>query len=253
MSDGKLTTLRDISIHSPATISIELSYINSLFLTPDAEINFGNGNTQLMSSATIQNGNVIWQNITLGFGDIGIKIEEPENSTGIPRRRLVALLPIITIKPQQVSYAKPDVVWTISTNQTWQRPSGCGSAYPTSASTQPDALFKSSSPRDVALLAQLNGSSIGKANAYIKFADGNSTGSLIKPFIIVDGIDFGSYTLQYTDATVTNTTESSNKVIRYGDVGWDVLQTGTDEAKLDPNDASDRDFLQNYPVLFLST
>jgi Secretion system C-terminal sorting domain len=250
VSNGKLVALRDITIHTSVTIKVPQSFITGLGLSPNATIDF-DGTLRLVSSATIEGNNAVWRNVTLSFGNKVFNIRQVEiNQDGAEESRLMYVFPIITVKQPQLPYQKPDKVWTISTTQTWQRPSHLNSVYPSNASSATDALFKSNSARDVALLAQLNSSSIGKANAYIKFGNGNTTGRLVKPFIIIDGIDFGSYSMQYTDNSVDNPTDITNKIIRYGDVGWDLLQMGTDESKLDPDDPSDREFLQNYPVMF---
>jgi hypothetical protein len=219
-TNGALQTFRSVTIYNPVVYALPANLITTLGSAASVDFKDGQGFRPL-------NGQRNW-NINYG-SNVGEKILEfrngPNDDTPVKTR--------ITIKTPQRPYVAPDRIWRITTTETWSRPSSCQNAYPASVSTTlPLALFRNT-PFDQQLLAQLNGSAAGTANAYIRFGRENGVPRtfLSRPIIVLDGIDFGSYTAQIEDASLTNTQNFESRVIRHGDTGWDILWTGTEESK----------------------
>jgi hypothetical protein len=128
----------------------------------------------------------------------------------------------IDIKEPQagVNYNSPDAIWHVTHTESYT-PVCEAAAYP------------DRSERPIA----------GMADAYIKYGAGHN-GKLVRPIILVDGIDFD--TDQYTDPT------ASNQVIRHGSTGWDILSMGMEDSKLDEpeNGVNDYETFGYYPTTF---
>jgi Secretion system C-terminal sorting domain len=218
-NNGSLLTFRSVTIHNPVTYVFPANLISTLGANALVDLGDGQGNRPL-------NGQSTW---TINYASAGAKDitfrTNPNDQFPVKTK--------ITIKTPQRAYVAPDRIWRITTNQTWSRPSSCANAYPTTTSaTLPLPIFRNTSFDDQ-LLNTLNGSAAGSANAYIKFGKENGVARtyLSRPVIVLDGIDFGSYTFQLEDATLANTSNFESKVIRHGDTGWDILWTGTEESK----------------------
>ncbi len=110
----------------------------------------------------------------------------------------------IHIKEQNANYVAPDVVWKITINKVISGIPNCN----TNGSTL--------------------STSDGTAHAYIKYGAGHT--SLVKPIIFVDGLDLGD------DVVIDPQIAGSEKVIRHGGTGWDVLITGAEESFLEQGD-----------------
>jgi hypothetical protein len=225
----RLQTFRSSIIYNPVVYSLPQTFINDF---PNGQIDFGDGNG-FVSLGTQTTRSITYPN----FSEKVIKIKETSAVVDAEAKTLVR----VNVKQQIATYAKPDEVWTVGVQSgvSWTRPTSCANAFPLTSTD-----FNSEQR------TAFNDGSIGKANVYIKYGkeNGVSRTRLARPIIFIDGIDFSSYQYKITDNSINNTTEPTNKVIRYGDTGWDVLWTGTDESKLDgPND---REVFGNYPTAF---
>ena len=222
----RLQTFRSSTIYNPVAYSLPQTFISAF---PNGQIDFGDGNGFVpVGTQTTR---------VINYSSFNEKIIRLNTGVAGAAIRNVAR---ISVKQQIAAYAKPDEVWTVGVKAgvSWTRPSSCANAYPV------NPLFNTEQT------TAFNDGSIGKANVYIKYGkeNGVSRTRLARPIIFIDGIDFDSYNFKITDNAVNNTTESTNKVIRYGSTGWDVLWTGTEESKLDgPND---REVFGNYPAAF---
>jgi hypothetical protein len=117
-------------------------------------------------------------------------------------------------------YESPDVILEITTDKTFEPP--CPTAYESGS--------------------EYLTNTIGKANAYIRYAPGHT--QLVKPLIFVDGIDFS--TKKFIDP---NHGSGSGAVVRYGAQGWDVITMGSSESIISTADGDYSEF-QYYPTAF---
>jgi hypothetical protein len=225
----RLQTFRSSIIFNPVVYSLPQAFINDF---PNGQIDFGDGNG-FVSLGTQTTRSINYSS----FSEKSIKFKKTSTVPNAEAKTLVR----INVKSQIAAYVKPDEVWTVGVQSgvSWTRPASCANAYPVGS-----PLFNTEQK------TAFNDGSIGKANVYIKYGkeNGVSRTRLAKPIIFIDGIDFSSYNYKITDNTINNTTDATNKVIRYGDTGWDVLWTGTDESKLDGS--TDREVFGNYPTAF---
>lgn len=77
------------------------------------------------------------------------------------------------------------------------------------------------------------------AMAHIRFADNNTSGKIKKPFIFVEGVDFGTEIVKDPQTNVT---------IRTGDFGWDIFVQGISEKEQDAVPDSWQDIMSNSPA-----
>jgi Secretion system C-terminal sorting domain len=225
LSSPRLQTFRSAIIYNPVVYALPQTFVNAF---QNAQIDFGDGNGFVAVGSQT--------NRTITYPTVNAEKVIRLNTNGV-----VTTLASINVKSQRSPYVKPDEVWTISVpaDVSWTRPASCANAYPIGN----PALTSEQ-------ITDFNSGNIGKANVYIKFGkeNGVTRSRLGKPVIFLDGLDFGTYSFNITDAAINNTTDATNKVIRYGDTGWDVIFTGTDESRLDG--ANDRELFANYPTAF---
>ncbi|MBP7272748.1 MAG: T9SS type A sorting domain-containing protein [Saprospiraceae bacterium] len=149
--------------------------------------------------------------ITITYSSPGVK--ELRNYYQGPSDNNPALLSSFTLKAANAAYAPPDDVWEINSTETWLP--NCAAYSDASANTD---------------------NTVSTASAYIKYGSGHT--SLVKPIIFVDGLDFSE--TEYKDP-------SSNKVIRHGATGWDVLVMGAEESFLEQGE---EETFKLYPETF---
>jgi Secretion system C-terminal sorting domain len=246
--DGTIKSIRDIVMHEPLNIVMAGYSINDFYPTNavNREINVGNDVFVPFSEAALQNISYT----TGGEKLIQLKWRE-ENAIGVlsPRSKILFNF---TLKKPTTTYVKPDKTWLISAPST--------AVWPIASLPQTtiDAAYPSNNPLNVdsdpnnstvSMQNQLRGNTFGKILVSIKFGAGNN-GRLRKPIIIVDGIDFDTYSTHISDPSLTDRTRYETSTIRYGSTGYDALLMGMDESKLDENDPNDRETFGQYPAFF---